>query len=112
MCPLVTDRDLLAFIVPSPKRADLRRDGRYAMHSFPADANEDAFYLTGRADLVADLDVIDAAAEQFARERNAPVSPDDVADWDLFVFDIASCLVTRTSGHGDPAPLHTIWAAP
>jgi hypothetical protein len=37
MCPLLTDEALYGFIVPSPKRADLHRDGRYAIHSFPAE---------------------------------------------------------------------------
>lgn len=54
MCPLVTEGSLLAFIVPSPKRDDLIRDGRYALHSFPAEDNEDAFYVTGRAEVVTD----------------------------------------------------------
>src|SRR5260370_23143177 len=49
MCPLLRGEGLFAFIVPSPKRRDLRRDGRYAMHSFPHLDNEDAFYITGRA---------------------------------------------------------------
>jgi len=47
-CPLLTEADLFAFLVPSPKRDDLLRDGRYAMHSFPCPDNEDAFYLAGR----------------------------------------------------------------
>ncbi len=29
MCPLLTETGLYAFIVPSPKRRDLHRDGRY-----------------------------------------------------------------------------------
>ena len=29
MWPLLTDDELFAFIIPSPKQADLRRDGRY-----------------------------------------------------------------------------------
>jgi hypothetical protein len=29
MCPLLTDGDLYAFIMPSLKRHDLHRDGRY-----------------------------------------------------------------------------------
>ena len=45
-CPVLHGDGLYAFIVPSPKRADLRRDGRFAMHAFPADDNEDAFYVT------------------------------------------------------------------
>src|SRR5215213_8899952 len=54
MCPVIAESGLFAFLVPSPKRDDLHRDGRYAMHSFPADENEDAFYLTGRAASVRD----------------------------------------------------------
>jgi hypothetical protein len=112
MCPLLTDRELLAFIVPSPKRADLHRDGRYALHSFPADDNEDAFYVTGHVHLLSDPAAVTAAAEQFARERNEPEPPDASADWELFAFDIESCMLTTTTGHGDPAPRHRVWSAP
>src|SRR5579871_2026466 len=49
MCPLMTDDGLFAFIIPSPKQGDLRRDGRYALHSFPREDNEDAFSCTGMA---------------------------------------------------------------
>ena len=48
------------------------------MHSFPADDNEDAFYITGHADLLSDPAAVTAAAEQFARERNEPEPPDRV----------------------------------
>ena len=54
MCPLLDDNGMYAFIVPSPKQRDLRRDGRYALHSFPCDDNEDAFCATGTARLVDD----------------------------------------------------------
>jgi hypothetical protein len=56
---------LYAFIEPGPKRVDLVRDGRYAMHGFPPVNNEDAI----------------------------------------------ECLLTRTTGHGDWNPQHTIWKA-
>ena len=52
MCPLLTSTGMFAFIVPSPKQRDLRRDGRFAIHSFPCAENEDAFYVTGTARLV------------------------------------------------------------
>ena len=45
MCPLLHEAGLFAFIIPSPKQRDLRRDGRYALHSFPCEDNEDAFSL-------------------------------------------------------------------
>src|SRR4051794_33063724 len=69
MCPVVTDEQLLAFLIPSPKERDLLRDGRYAMHSFPTSENEDAFYLTGRAALVDDPSTREAVGAQFAAER-------------------------------------------
>ena len=50
MCPVIHGGGMYAFIVPGPKQADLHRDGRYALHSFPCPDNEDAFYCTGRAE--------------------------------------------------------------
>ena len=112
MCPLLTDNELYAFIVPSPKRQDLYRDGSYALHSFPADKNEDAFYLTGRVELISDDDTTRALAAQFASERRISEPPAELATWELFSLDIESSLLTRTTGHGDPAPRHTVWHAP
>jgi hypothetical protein len=110
-CPLITGGDLFAFIIPSPKQRDLRRDGRYAMHSFPTPTNEDAFHLTGRVELVGDQEARRVVGDQFVSERaelGVPFPSDD----DLFVrFDIATCLLTRTSGFGDFAPRHETWRA-
>src|SRR3954454_18121038 len=47
MCPLMDGRGLYAFIIPSPKRGDLVRDGRYSMHSYPRPDDEDAFMVSG-----------------------------------------------------------------
>ena len=112
MCPILTDDDLYAFIVPSPKRLVLHRDGRYALHSFPADKNEDAFYLTGRVELISDNDKRKALTSQFAMERGISEPPTELATWELFSLDIESTLLTRTTGHGDPAPHHTVWHLP
>lgn len=112
MCPLLTSTGLYAFIVPSPKRRDLHRDGRYALHSFPADENEDAFYVAGRAEPVEDDDTTRALARQCAAERHMSEPPAELPTWELFAFDIESSLLTRTTGHGDPAPRHTTWHAP
>jgi hypothetical protein len=111
MCPLVSHQGLFAFIVPSPKQGDLKRSGAYALHSFPCPTNEDAFYVTGQAVFVSDVERRGALASQFVAEREAfgvvPPSADDA----LFEFDIESCLLTRTTGHGDPSPDHRIWHA-
>lgn len=112
MCPLLTDRDLYAFIVPSPKRHDLHRDGRFALHSFPAEENEDAFYLTGRVELVVDEDEVKALATQFVAERDMSAPPAEITTWELFVLNIESSLLTRTTEHGDPSPDHAVWRSP
>jgi hypothetical protein len=111
MCPLFIEDRLLAFIVPSPKRGDLRRDARYALHSFPCPQNEDAFYLVGRAEAVGDHQTRDAAASLFLAERQMTERPPGFEDQQLFEFLVERCLLTRTTGHGDPAPEHTVWRA-
>jgi hypothetical protein len=109
MCPLLSDVGLFAFIIPSPKQGDLRRDGVYAMHSFPCPQNEDAFFITGQARLVTSPDIREVLSAQFVQERSQfPVMP-PAEDDTLFAFDIDSCLLTRTTGHGDPNPQHTVW---
>ena len=111
MCPLLTETGLYAFIVPSPKQRDLRRDGRYAMHSFPLENNEDAFYLTGAASYISHPRVRDPLARQFADERADPAMPPPDEEHLLFEFLVQTAMLTRTSGHGDPRPQHTIWRA-
>ena len=111
MCPLVTDDSLLAFIEPGPKRDDLHRDGRYALHCFPPADNEDAIYLTGRASPIADDRVIAAATAQWLAERELTEAPPGLADEQLFELRIERCLLTRTTGHGDWEPRHTVWHA-
>lgn len=109
MCPILHKDGLFAFIVPSPKLGDLHRDGRYAMHSFPRPDDEDAFYLTGLASPVGDAEVRASIASQFVDERAQHHVPAP-ADHDVcFEFFLASALLTRTDGHGDVAPRHTVW---
>ena len=50
ICPVVADGQLWAFIIEaSPKCADLRRDGRFALHAFPPEAVDDELAITGTA---------------------------------------------------------------
>jgi hypothetical protein len=111
MCPLITDDGLFAFIIPSPKRHDLERSGAYALHSFPCPSNEDAFYVSGSAALILDAGRREELARQFVAEREAIGVAPPATDDALFEFDIESCLLTRTTGHGDPTPNHTVWPA-
>jgi hypothetical protein len=111
MCPLIDETGLYAFLVPGPKRDDLNRDGRYAMHSFPTDDNEDAFSLAGMARPVDDPDRRRSLAAQFLNERSWTEPPKGFEGQDLFVFELDRCLHTVTTGHGDPEPRHRIWRA-
>ena len=47
--PVITDDGLYCFVIDSPKRRDLERDGRYALHSFPPEESDDEAYVAGRA---------------------------------------------------------------
>lgn len=111
MCPLLNEAGLYAFIIPSPKQRDLHRDGRYAMHTFPLEDNEDAFYLSGVARFVSDREIRAQLSQQFVDERAQLGVPSPGAGQHLFEFQLDTAVLTRTSGHGDPAPKHTIWRA-
>ena len=102
--PVITEGGLYCFVMPSPKRRDLLRDGRYALHSYPAELRNDEAYLTGRARRVTDA----GERERVARAHRAA---SDV-DWQLFELTVELAMVT----HRDPRrePEHRIWrvAAP
>jgi hypothetical protein len=111
ICPVVTDTAMYAFLIPSPKCRDLHRDPRYALHGFPPAANEDAFYVTGNAEPRTDPALWEVAAAQFLAERDMAEPPADFEEQELFELLIGSCLVTRTKGHGDWDPQHSVWTA-
>jgi hypothetical protein len=79
------------------------------MHSFPAEENEDAFLVRGVTEPVNDAPRFEALTRQFAAERRLEAPSPEVATWELFSFDISVVLLTRTTGHGDPAPRHQVW---
>ena len=111
ICPILLSGRLFALIIPSPKRADLIRDGRYALHSFPMPDNEDAFYLTGRAHQVTDPSIIDSLIEQYVSERaHFGLTAASIASELPFEFVIERAMLTLTTGHGDQNPVHSVWA--
>ncbi len=67
VCPLIHDGHLLVFVIGhSPKRYDLLRDGRYALHTLPPKDTDDEFYCTGSALPVQDAgqrDIVAALAQ-------------------------------------------------
>jgi hypothetical protein len=109
VCPVIGANGLFVFVVPSPKQRDLHRDGRYALHTFPLERNEDAFYVTGAARYVEDDAVRRRLGHQFSEERSSLGVPAPGPEQHLFELHIDSAMLTRTTGHGDPEPQHTIW---
>ena len=116
--PVIADGGLFCFIVNSPKRHDLERDGRYALHSYPAEASEDEAYLTGRAGPVGDpARVGRLAATMHAEPR---------VDWKVFELSIEVAMTVRrpavgwgtvavapgTSSGGEGCSERTVWRDP
>ena len=108
--PVIIAGGLYCFVLDSPKRRDLERDGRYALHSFPAESGESGAYLSGRAVQVTDARRID---------RLAKVSrADPRVDWRLFELGVdVATLVCRVAIPAAPAggqrtfPVRRVWCA-
>lgn len=96
--PVFGDEALYCFVIDSPKRDDLLRDGRYALHSFPAESSDAEAYLSGRVRQVLNLSIVD----RVAREHRA--SPG--VDWTLFELSVDLAMLHRYL----PGP--SIWRAP
>jgi hypothetical protein len=109
ICPQIFEGGLYSFLIPSLKRKDLSRDPRCALHSYPTPTNEDVFYLTGEAHRVTDQVLVGELRAQFISERKLSEPPPASDEEELFEFLIQSCLLTRTTGHLDYEPKHTIW---
>lgn len=92
--PVVTDYGLFCFVIDSPKRRDLERDGRYALHSYPPEESDDEAYVTGRAIPVQDQAIVKRLAEALY------ASP--LVNWRLFEFTVESAMLRR---HGPAGAL-------
>jgi hypothetical protein len=100
--PVIADGGLFCFVIPSPKRRDLERDGRYALHSYPSDETPDEAYLAGRARAVTDAERVEQLADL---HRAAPT-----IEWRLFELDIAVAMVTHRRAALEQAD-HRVWHA-
>ena len=113
IAPQFAGAGLYAFMTPSPKRNDLLRDGRYALHSYPRPDDEDAFYITGRVHLVSDEAQRRELWAAYAGDPDRAGDPNalNFAKQTIFELTLETALLTRTTGHGDPHPQHTVWRA-
>ncbi len=98
--PVITDEGLFCFVVDSPKRRDLERDGRFALHSFPPEDSDDEAYLAGRAEPVTDPRRVQAIAVNLRAEPRV--------DWRLFELTVEVAMLSRRG----TTPEVRIWLDP
>jgi hypothetical protein len=108
ICPAIVDGALYAFIIDSPKRRDLLRDGRYALHTFSPQDTDDVFMLSGRAEVLDDSALYERVA--------AVVDASGVTrehDELLFTFSIERAFHAKYAARGTTGgpPAKTHWAA-
>jgi hypothetical protein len=90
--PVITANGLYCFIIESPKRRDLDRDGRYALHTFPPEDSDDEAYLSGLARPVTDRDTVTRLATSMHAEAGM--------DWRLYEFSVDVAMVARQGQPG------------
>ncbi len=104
-CPLVVEGHLYVFMVQaSPKYRDLLRDGRYALHSFPAPEVDDEFYVTGRAIRKDDPDTR-AAVSAAVAALGTTHGETDV----LFELGVVRALHAKYAGRPSWPPEYRVW---
>jgi hypothetical protein len=105
ICPTVVEGRLFALIGPTHKRADLRRDGRYALHTFPCPDVDDEFLVMGRAKVIAAHSIEDAVRKDLIG-RGMTSTADEVP----FEFGIERAMHAKyPGGHGTWPPKYFVW---
>lgn len=90
-CPVVTGGGIYGLIGHSPKRADLSRNGQFAIHAFPKAESDDEFMLAGRSVRRVDDDAERAVVSRAYHATGATSSGDE---W-TFEFLIERALFAR-----------------
>jgi hypothetical protein len=98
----VVDGGLYVFLLPSAKRTDLERDGRYALHTHQDPAAPDEFSVRGRA-AVED--------EPSVRARVADAWPFEVDDTYLLVELAVEQAILGLRGPDEWPPRYRRWSA-
>lgn len=109
VCANIVDDDLFLLVIDSPKRRDLVRDGRFALHTFPPEASDDEFYLTGRAIHRDEADLVHRV-EAAQQASGATTAGDEM----LFALDLERVMYGRYAPRGTPnnfPPEYLRWRA-
>lgn len=112
VCPVISTAGLHVLILPGPKLADLRRDGRYSLHSetVPPPHQDDGFAVSGTAAEVSDTAIGEIVKSQVIKDFGELWPEYDTLT--LFELSVASCLLTLTEPADGFAKGATIWKAP
>jgi hypothetical protein len=111
VCPVISAAGLHVLILPGPKRGDLRRDGRYSLHSeiVAPPRQDDGFAVSGRA-----AEISDPATWNIVRDQVIADFGELWPDYErlnLFELSVASCLLTLTEPAGIFQKGPTVWRA-
>jgi hypothetical protein len=104
VCPLVNHDGLFLFVVPSPKRRDLKVDGRYALHAFLPERVAEEFMVAGSARAVSDS----GQRATITQLAGWPVREDE----ELFELTVEHCLHGTYRFEGDWPPAYRRWTDP
>src|ERR1700751_5920922 len=112
VCPVIGGAGLHLLIKAGPKQRDLRRDGRYALHSeaCPPPRQDDGFAIIGRARQVTDAALQQVVRGQVLTERDGNVWPSFDEDA-IFELVIERALLTLPQADGQFPAGPTIWTA-
>jgi hypothetical protein len=105
VCPVVANDGLYVFIGnQSPKRDDLLRDGRFALHSFPQPEVDDEFYVAGVARTAEDANVREVVYEAYV--ATGAFTSDDT----LFELLVDRALHSKYGPRPSWPPIYTRWS--
>ena len=99
----IVDDRLYAFILRGPKRIDLERDGRFAMHTHQDPSAPSEFAIRGRAHLVTDEARRASVASAWSFEVDE--------GYGLFEFTIEAAVLGTRPTADDWPPRYTSWKA-
>jgi hypothetical protein len=99
--PTVTDDGLYCCLLDTPKRHDLDRDDRYALHAFPPEDSDDEACVRGRARLVTEPSIIRRVAHELRAEPEV--------DWWLYELSVDTAIYVHRVAGGRP---YQLWSPP
>jgi hypothetical protein len=106
VCPVIANGGLYVFIGNhSPKLHDLRRDGRYALHSLPNRDVDDEFCVTGQARQIHEVDIRRVVYEAYT------VTGAFTSDDTLFELWLERALHAKYGPRPSWPPVYTKWTS-